>query len=228
MHYKLVRSRRKTIAIHVLASGEVEVRAPLRCAVADIQSFVIRQSDWIRKKQASIGPQAPALEFCSGERLHLLGAELEIQLTFHNKRVCLHDQDKLYLYAKLEDSAQDRLDTVKRWLTRQAEKVLEERLHQVVQRCDFVSEVKPLKLRWMKRRWGSCSSRGQIMLNIDLVRYPVELVDYVIAHELCHLVHFNHSAAFYQLLASIFPDWAAKKRALMQWHQRYGHQLVIS
>lgn len=228
MQYRLVRSRRKTIAIYVLASGEVEVRAPLRCASADIQAFVIRQTDWIQKKQANLQQRAPVLSFITGDKLHYLGSELEIALTHHSKRICLQSDDKIFLYAKVDDDEKARLEVIKRWLNRQAEKVLTERFHQVVQRCDFVREVKPLKLRWMKRRWGSCSSRGEIMLNIDLVRYPLELVDYVIAHELCHLVHFNHSPAFYQLLAEIFPDWAVKKRELLHWHQRYGHQLVIS
>lgn len=225
MQYTVVRSRRKTIAIHVLASGTVEVRAPLRCANADIQSFVIRQSDWIRKKQALVVERAPELTFSNGDRLHFLGNELEITLTYHSKRICLQSEGKLFVYAKIDDSAKTRLEIIRRWLNHQAEKILTERFHQIVQRCDFVSELKPPKLRWMRRRWGSCSSRGEITLNVDLVRYPIELIDYVIAHELCHLVHFNHSPAFYKLLGQLFPDWAAKKRLLQQWHHRYGHQL---
>ncbi|HET8708275.1 MAG TPA: SprT family zinc-dependent metalloprotease, partial [Pseudomonadales bacterium] len=214
--------------IHVLPSGEVEIRAPLRCATADIQAFVIRQSDWIEKKLAGMQQRAPELSFVSGEKLHFLGNELEISLTHHSKRVCVLGDNALFLYAKVSDTEKERRDLVRRWLTRQAEKILAERFRMVASRCHFVSELKPLKLRWMKRRWGSCSSRGEIMLNIDLIRYPLEMVDYVIAHELCHLVHFNHSPAFYRLLGEIFPDWAAQKRALQQWHQRYGHQLAFS
>jgi len=71
-----------------------------------------------------------------------------------------------------------------------------------------------LKIRKMRTRWGSCTRRGVITLNLELVRMPPACIDYVISHELCHLVEFNHSARFYQLQERFVPDWQVRKREL--------------
>jgi len=72
----------------------------------------------------------------------------------------------------------------------------------------------PLKLRKMKRTWGNCSSKGVIKLNTHLVKAPLQLVDAVIAHELCHLREMNHGRAFYALLQDLNPNWREDRRRL--------------
>ena len=74
----------------------------------------------------------------------------------------------------------------------------------------------PLRIRQMKRRWGSCSSRGVVTLNPDLVAAPKDCIKYVIIHELCHLVEMNHSKRFYKLLGGLMPDWKSRKERLNQ------------
>ena len=75
-------------------------------------------------------------------------------------------------------------------------------------------ETLEIQYRRMKRRWGSYSAQGMLTFNIELVKTPMNCVDYVIIHELCHLVHPNHDKAFYRLMESIIPDWRARKERL--------------
>ena len=75
-------------------------------------------------------------------------------------------------------------------------------------------ETKEIQYRFMKRRWGSYSSKGTITFNIELVKTPIDCLDYVIVHELCHFVHPNHDKGFYRLLESIIPDWRIRKERL--------------
>jgi predicted metal-dependent hydrolase len=77
-----------------------------------------------------------------------------------------------------------------------------------------------LRIRKMRSRWGSCSRRAEITLNLELIRMPLDCIDYVITHELCHLVEFNHSARFYELQSRFFPDWKERRRQLEELGRR--------
>jgi predicted metal-dependent hydrolase len=114
---------------------------------------------------------------------------------------------------------------LQRWYRHQAEQLLKGRLEQLFQRCPWVHGSCPeLKLRRMKRTWGTCNRQGVIRLNTHLVKAPPLTADYVIAHELCHLKEMNHSASFYELLGSIYPDWKAHKKHLKDYGHRYTQE----
>jgi predicted metal-dependent hydrolase len=71
-----------------------------------------------------------------------------------------------------------------------------------------------LQVRQMRTRWGSCTARGKILLNLKLVMLPRQLIDYVVVHELCHLVEHNHGKAFYDLLSRVMPGWQERREKL--------------
>lgn len=101
------------------------------------------------------------------------------------------------------------------WYRRQALMVFSDRLEEIAARAPWVADKTiPLKLRKMKRTWGNCSSNGLIKLNTHLVKAPLEVVDSVIAHELCHLVEMNHGRAFYRLLEQLNPSWLEDRTRL--------------
>jgi predicted metal-dependent hydrolase len=102
------------------------------------------------------------------------------------------------------------------WYRAQAGAIFAERLLLVCQRFPGILAAPELRLRRMRRRWGSCSRTGRVTLNVDLVKLPLSLIDYVIAHELCHLTEFNHGPKFYRLLEYAMPDWKAREQLLKQ------------
>ena len=81
-------------------------------------------------------------------------------------------------------------------------------------RCRWVKGVPPWRHRYMKSRWGSCSTSGRVSLNTHLVKLPAALIEYVVLHELCHMRHMNHSPPFYELLAAYLPAWKDRRREL--------------
>jgi predicted metal-dependent hydrolase len=76
-----------------------------------------------------------------------------------------------------------------------------------------------LVIRTMKRRWGSCSTRGKITLSTELIKLPDLYIEYVIVHELCHLRHHNHGAGYYKLLSELFPEWRFVRKELRKYIQ---------
>jgi predicted metal-dependent hydrolase len=121
----------------------------------------------------------------------------------------------------LQESTHDRVKTkLENWYRQQARQLFAERLAVYGQTAHWIGEEPPpMRLRRMKRTWGSCSSKGVITLNPHLVKSPPECIDYVIAHEVCHLREHNHGKDFYALQEQLFPGWRAAKTHL----QTRGH-----
>jgi predicted metal-dependent hydrolase len=106
-------------------------------------------------------------------------------------------------------------ELVKAWYLAKAEVKLRERFNATLPKFERLIESAPkLLLRPMKLRWGSHTAAGRIILNFDLVRAPPACIDYVVAHELAHVIHPNHGAAFFRLLHRIVPDWRHRKARL--------------
>lgn len=107
------------------------------------------------------------------------------------------------------------------WYRQQAKRVFAERLKVCFPRVEGLKIAYPmLSIRQMKARWGSCTVDGKIILNLMLIHVPKHLIDYVILHEMCHLVEHNHSGAFYGLLARVLPDWEERRKSLNQMELR--------
>lgn len=105
--------------------------------------------------------------------------------------------------------------SLQNWYLNMAGPVFSDRLAVLSRRAPWVNgKAVPLKLRRMKRTWGNCSSKGAIKLNTHLIKAPLEIIDSVIAHELCHLEEMNHGRAFYTLLEKLNPDWRQHRARL--------------
>lgn len=212
--YRLVRARRKSLTIIVHRDGRVEVRAPLRLAQREIEAFLHARSAWIRGKQVEFAAAPPTPQFISGEPVLFLGEPLVLQ-ALTGRAMTWSEPGRLCLRLAEPDNAEQIKKRVHAWYKHQAERYLPERLDALWPRVAAWGLNKPsLRFRDMRSRWGSCSRDGRITLNIQLMKAPPECIDYVIAHELCHLREFNHGPGFYALQTELVPDWAERRARL--------------
>lgn len=212
LHAQLKRSaRRRSLGIKV-HRGEVTVSAPVNASMADIRAFVTQKKRWITKhlelQRQSIAQQS-ALEFGPGAELPFLGETLRLEATGPAVGV-VREGDRLLIGVE----PQLYKATIARWLAGQAQAYLPGRIKAFAPLLGV--EPRGFSVRFYKSRWGSCNRRGELQFNWLLMMAPPAVVDYVVVHELAHLRHFNHSPAFWQLVASIMPDYASHKAWLRQ------------
>ncbi len=204
MEVQLTYCRRKSIGIYVSAEHGVEVRVPYFVSRQEAMSFVNSKRQWIEKQLAHFEsrPKRYQPEYRWGNQFHFLGEKQVIDYRPTG------NTDFVIKGASEEDAEAAVEQKLRNWYRRQARVVFSERhefWRQQLQSLNLPpSTIEP---RIMKRRWGSCRSNGRILINTHLIKYPLECVDAVIVHELCHLREFNHSARFYQLMTDAMPEW---------------------
>ncbi len=220
IRYTVDRGDRSTTRIVAYPSGEVEVRTSWSMPDSKVEEVVRRRVRWVIRQREyfdQFRPRDPERRFVSGETLRYLGRQYRL-------KVCdgMSEDAKLrgrYLVVTLGpgSSASDVRRLTRGWYRSRADQVFERRMEVCVERLSaYGIGDHDFQLRWMSRRWGSCSSEGRITLNPLLVIAPIDCVDYVITHELCHLQHLAHDAAFYKLLGTVCPEWQATQRRLKQ------------
>lgn len=207
------RSKRKTLVIQIHPDNVIIVRSPLRYPLKKIENFVREKQSWIAKKQRefkNLPPKSKPIKYIEGDILQFLGKEYELKITpaIMNK-ITLEDGLFILQSTHPKNNAKNKR-FIQDWYKRKAEEIFNERLVDCVEitrkqiDVDFLGEV---TLRRMKSRWGSCSTLGDITLNINLICAPLDCVNYVILHELCHLREHNHSRKFYALMDVVMKGW---------------------
>lgn len=210
-------SPRRTVQIAVAADGSVSIRAPSGASFADVEAIVLRRTEWIARKVAAFRERAlahPAPVYCDGERHLFLGQAYPLRFEAAKRGgVLLRDGTFVVMGGGL--SPDDVRTLLRRWYAAQAPWVFRESFD----RCwpsfvPFGRSEPALRHRFMTSRWGSWSARGAITMNTHLVQVAPALIDSVMAHELCHMIHPNHGRAFYDVLGAVLPDWREHRRRL--------------
>jgi len=213
--YQIRYSDRKTLGITVTPESEVIIKAPLDANKDRIQEILLKRALWILKQQSfflSFQPRTTERKYINGETHLYLGRQYRL-------RVEKSEQDSVKLFLgelKVETSDPAKVKTlVKAWYLKQARAKFEKLSSKLIE--SFKAEkVQPdsLVIREMTLRWGSCTPKGKIILNPELIKAPKGCIEYVILHELCHLVYQDHSPAFFRLQARYMPDWEKWKERL--------------
>ncbi len=218
--YLLKRSpRRKTVALRIDAGG-LTVSVPLRVSQGWLDRLLQDKAGWVLQKLDALRA-APSTEWRDGEALPFLGRRLKLCLVPGRVRAPAVLADERLLVG-VEDAVEaGRIEArVLDWYRRQALAHFGERLELYARRLGVPLPL--MRLSSARTRWGSCNARGEIRLNWRLIKAPPEQIDYVVAHELAHLVEMNHSPAFWATVARIFPDHAAVRRELRRCSPLYS------
>ncbi|SDC65313.1 hypothetical protein SAMN04488104_100364 [Algoriphagus faecimaris] len=213
--YQIRYSERKTLGITVTPESEVIIQAPLNAEKERIQEILYKRAPWIMKQQSyflSFQPRATERKYINGETHLYLGRQYRLKVIQSN------NQSVKLLHGELlvETPSLDQVKAlVKAWYLGRAKEKFQGLANPWIDK--FKSEgVQPetIVLREMPLRWGSCTPKGKIILNPELIKAPKACIEYVIIHELCHLVHRDHSPAFFRLQACYLPDWERWKERL--------------
>ena len=207
--YTLKQAARRRLSMTIDERG-LTVGAPLRIALPEVEAFLRRHASWIQKKLVEYAGSNGRrhISVRDGTCLPLLGAEVSVRVVPGANRVRWEDQ-ALFLEARA-DADCDAL--ARRALQRKALAVFAERVERYAQALGRPAPA--LGLSNARMRWGSCSAKTGVRLNWRLIHLPLALIDYVVAHELAHLIEMNHSRRFWAVVASIYPDWKEARREL--------------
>ncbi len=206
---------RKSLGITVHPDRRVTVQAPLDAALEKILEKIRRRAPWILRQQRyflSFEPLTPPRRFVSGESHLYLGRQYRLKIYPAAENAVKLQRGFLEVYTA-ERTAVPAL--VADWYRRRAELKFREFAAPWVERFRrYGVAPSEIAVKAMDKRWGSCTPKGKIILNTELIKAPRRCIEYVIVHELCHLAHPNHSPAFFALLAQEMPDWEAWKERL--------------
>jgi len=207
--YTLKQAPRRRLSMTIDERG-LTVGAPLRIGLSEVESFLKSHAGWVHRKLAEYaGSHARRhISVRDGTTLPLLGTEISVRVVPGSNRIRWQDQE-LFLEARA-DADCDAL--ARRGLQRKALAVFAERVDRYAQAMGRPAPA--LGLSNARMRWGSCSAKTGIRLNWRLIHLPLPLIDYVVAHELAHLVEMNHSRRFWAVVGRIYPDWKDARREL--------------
>jgi len=221
--YKIIRTNRKTMGIIIDNNKNLIVRSPEDTAETKIEEVLKKKTSWILsklKEMDKIKPAPKEKEFMTGEKLTYLGRRyrlevspaeiLKVEIKLYQGKFIINYPEKLK-----EDDEKRReeiRDTLIEWYREHAKEKINERVEKYKDKLDV--QPNNVVVKKQKKRWGSCSSKGNLNFNWRIILAPMSIVDYLVVHELTHLLHDNHSGEFWATVGSIIPDVKAKREWL--------------
>jgi len=226
IEFTIVRSsRRKTVGIYIGLNGDVVVRSPRSLEADRIKELIRKRARWIIEKQEFIKTHSQLgseKEFVSGEFFFYLGRQYRLKVITPASKAaegCKLIQGRFFIGINGDLSRAETRGAVKEalidWYIGRAKEKISERLELYARQIGRWP--KRIEIKDHKSRWGSCSRNGIIRFNWKIIMAPVSALDYVIVHELCHLIHQHHSARFWQEGQSSIPDYAMRRKRLKEY-----------
>lgn len=220
--YTLTRRSGHRLTINVHPDAQVTVRAPVSRSLDEVAARVQARAGWILRQLTHFEqfkpPPAPR-RYVAGETYLYLGRQYRLKTVHCNQPDVKLIGRYLWVWTTVPGDAVRVKELVDRWYRSHAELAFARCLDRCLIAAKSLGvEISHIETRFMRRRWGSCSKSGRILLNVELVKAPVHCIEYVIMHELCHLRVHDHSERFYRLLGRHMPDWQRRKDRLDSLH----------
>ncbi len=217
---KIIRTRRKTISLEIKPNGYLVVSAPLLTTPGQIERLVKQKEVWIREKQELVHQrslESPARKFVPGEEFLYMGKFYPLEIV-HNQDQALNLRDKFYLAEFASGNARK---TFIDWYRTQAALEIQDRVELYAQQNGYAYT--RFRITSAKTRWGSCGQHGSLNFSYRLVMAPIEIIEYVVVHELIHLRIKNHSKTFWGEVQKLMPDYHVQRK----WLKDNGHRLTL-
>jgi len=208
----------KKMRIIVYPDLSVQARSPLRYDQSKAIDQIQKRLPWITKQREyfrQFMPRLPEKQYVSGETFYYLGRQYRLRTMKGNDSAVKLKGKFIWVTIPVPDDKERKQELVQNWYREHAKAAFERRLQICFEDAKrYCIPYPSIKMRKMKKRWGSCGNNGNILLNTELVKAPVHCVDYVITHEICHLKYPKHDSRFYRLLSILMPDWEQRKQRL--------------
>ena len=225
LRVEVVRSVRRTAGLHIVGT-DLQVRVPEDLGDERVAAILQQKRSWIRSKVAELKRVPPhrTKELVSGESFPYLGRNYRLKVQEgHQVGVCLSGG---YLRATIRPAEQGEHQALRiqqylqNWYRSRALERLQDKTHRYAEQIG----VSPagISVRNFKSRWGSCDKKGEVVFNWNIIKAPHSIVDYVVIHELCHLIHPNHSKDFWQVVGRFDTDYPEHR----QWLKEKGSGLL--
>lgn len=234
---RIVRSRRRTLALHIKPDATLEVRVPNYASKATVQDFIRRNMDWIlRTQERARKNYRPPVQrsFTEGETFLMLGEPCKLIIVRNStepdsERSAAPKRGKTPLEERLrlengafllnEADLPKARKIFEAWYQKQAREIIPQRVAHYNRAAGY--RISRIRINSPRHRWGSCSAKGNLNFSWRLVMAPLAALDSVVAHELTHLVEQNHSKKFWDKVALLMPDYKAGR----DWLKKNGELL---
>ena len=224
MEYKLIRSKRKSFGLEINKDGELLVRAPVNLKQSEIDRLLRDKKDWIEKKQKEILQHVSdkkEVSFSEGDRFLVWGHWYPLEVVINPKRhkIEIELKEKCIKIRMPMVNPEEVRKALEMWYRHMSNDFICKCVEHYDQ-C-FSKSINNITIKEQKKRWGSCSSKGNLNFNWRLSMAPKAVCEYVVIHEMCHLVHMDHSKAYWKVVEQLDPNYKKHRK----WLKENGHHM---
>lgn len=217
--YRVVRRDRKTLEIAVEPDASVVIAAPENASLEAIEQKLRKRAAWVTRQQryfTKFFPRTPERSYVSGETHLYLGRQYRLKVVPDLQECVKLLRGFIVVQTHRPNRQEVTKELVEGWYRHRAYVKFAEQIEVSMQRFPDPEAFRPkgMTIRKMKQRWGSMSPSHRLLLNRRLIQAPIDTIDYVITHELCHIAEPHHGPAFFDLLDRVMPDWDLRKERL--------------